>query len=75
MRLLSILFLVLLVAVVGLFAWQNHEDVSLRFFEWGFAIPIAALIGVVYLLGMVSGWSLWRGLRRTIIRATEHNIR
>jgi len=55
MRLLSILFLVLIVAAVGVFAWQNHEDVSLRFFEWGFAIPIAALIGVVYLLGMVSG--------------------
>ena len=75
MRLLSILLLILLVAVVGLFAWQNHEDVALRFFEWGFAIPIAALIAVVYLLGMVSGWSLWRGLRRTIIRVTEHKVR
>jgi uncharacterized integral membrane protein len=74
MRLLSTLFLVLLVTAVGLFAWQNHEDVSLRFFEWGFAIPIAALIAVVYLLGMLSGWSLWRGLRRTFIRATEHKV-
>jgi putative membrane protein len=74
MRLLSIIFLVIVVAVVAVFAWQNHEEVSLRFFEWGFAIPLAALIAVVYLLGMVSGWSLWRALRRSFIRATEHKV-
>jgi uncharacterized integral membrane protein len=74
MRVLSIVFLVLVVALVVVFGWQNHEDVTLRFFEWGFVIPVAALIAVVYLLGMVSGWSLWRGLRRSFIRATEHKV-
>jgi len=74
MRVLSILFLVVVVAFLGAFAWQNHEDVGLRFFGWGFAMPLAALIAVVYLLGMVSGWSLWRALRRSFIRATEHKV-
>jgi uncharacterized integral membrane protein len=71
MRYFSIFFLILVLAAIGLFAWHNHEPVSVRFFHWAFEVPLAALAGGIYVLGMLSGWSLLRALRRSIIHATE----
>lgn len=71
MRYISIGFLVLVLAGIGIFAWHNHNDVPLRFFHWTFELPLAALVGIIYVLGMVSGWSFIRAIRRSFIHATE----
>jgi uncharacterized integral membrane protein len=68
MRVLSFLFLLTFVVVVGLFAWQNLGDVTLRFFDWQATVSLAVLIAAVYIIGMLSGWSVFGMLRRSVRR-------
>lgn len=45
------------VAVVALvLVVQNQETVQTRVLFWGLEMPRFALLGVVYLLGAVTGW-------------------
>jgi putative membrane protein len=71
MRVVYAFVLVVIVAAVVIFAWQNHEDVTLRFLEWKVSYPMALFIAVVYVLGMVSGWSVFGFLKRSIQRVAE----
>jgi hypothetical protein len=66
MRLLCFLFLVLFLAAIGLFAYYNQQDMTLEIFNWSITASVAAVIGVAYLLGMLSGWSVWGMLRRSL---------
>jgi hypothetical protein len=68
MRVLSLIFLVVFAGLVGYFAWVNSGDVTLRFLNWQMTVSLALLIGVVYLLGMLSGWSVLGILRRSVGR-------
>ena len=68
MRVLYITVLVLIVAALAIFAYQNDESVTLRYFRRSITLPISLLIAAVYVLGMVSGWTVvgffrrsWRG--------------
>jgi uncharacterized integral membrane protein len=60
MRLLHYLFLVLLAAAVALFAHFNQEPVAVHYWDYSVTSTVAALVGVVYLLGVVSGGTLLR---------------
>lgn len=76
MRLLCLLFLAVFVAAVGLFIYQNHQEVTLTLFDWSVTASAAVVIGVSYLLGMLSGWSVVGALRRSLNRTTawaEHH--
>jgi lipopolysaccharide assembly protein A len=66
----AIIFLVFLGAV-GLFAVQNMETIKVSFWTWSITGPIALLIVVVYLLGMMSGWAVVAFVRRSLRRVTE----
>jgi uncharacterized integral membrane protein len=68
---MCLLFLVIFAGAVGAFAYFNREPVSVRFFEWSYATPLAAVAGAAYVLGMLSGWSVVGMVRRSIDRATE----
>ncbi len=68
MRFFWFLVLLILLGGVGLFAWQNLGEVTLQFFDWKMSASLAALIGVVYLLGMLSGWTVLGILRRSLDR-------
>lgn len=75
MKLLCFLFLVVFAGAVALFAWQNQQDITLSFLYWTETTNIAAVIGVAYGLGMLSGWTVVGMLRRsanTVIRGIEH---
>jgi len=66
MRAFYAIVLLLFVAAVAVFAFQNQEAVPLRFLQqsidnW----PLALVIGVVYFLGMLSGWTVVGFLRRS----------
>jgi uncharacterized integral membrane protein len=70
MRFVYLLFLILFAGVVAVFAIQNQDVVPLRFdvgfFQWSDSINVALLVGVVYLLGMLSGWTVVGMLRRSL---------
>ena len=71
MRLFYFLVLVVLVAAVGLFAWQNTEDVTLRYLDRSVTQPLSLLIAACYFLGMLSGWTVVGFLKRSLERVTD----
>jgi uncharacterized membrane protein YciS (DUF1049 family) len=71
MRVFWILVLLIIVLAVGLFGWQNDQAVTLHYLDRSMTQPLYLLIGVVYLLGMVSGWSVVGFLKRSVQRVTE----
>jgi lipopolysaccharide assembly protein A len=72
MRVVYFLILLAFAGVVVLFAVQNHEDITVRFLDRSLAIPLSLLVAAVYILGMLSGWTVVGFLRRSWQRATEH---
>jgi uncharacterized membrane protein YciS (DUF1049 family) len=74
MRVLCFLFLVLFAGAAGAFAWFNQQDVTLQFFDRAITLNISALIGIVYALGMLSGWTVVGMVRRSIHRVTDRPL-
>jgi uncharacterized membrane protein YciS (DUF1049 family) len=72
MRYFYLVLLIVILAAVIVFVFQNDERVTLRFFEWQVTLRLAVLVAVSYVLGMVSGWSVFGFLRRSIRRVTDH---
>jgi uncharacterized integral membrane protein len=71
MRWFYLLMLLVIVAAVAVFAVQNNGDVKLRYWDWELTTPLALLVGAVYLLGMLSGWTVVGFLKRTVQRVTK----
>ena len=75
MRVVYFLILVIVVAAVAIFAVQNNESITLQYLDRSISTTLPLLIAAVYLLGMVSGWTvigfLKRSLRRVTHRRTE----
>jgi hypothetical protein len=77
MRALYLLFLLAFAGAVGAYAYFNREEASLRFFNWSLTASLAAVAGVAYLLGMLTGWSIVGLLRRSVERVADrgHDVR
>jgi putative membrane protein len=75
MRVFCLLVLLLLAGAVAVFAFQNQEVVKLQFFNWTESYPLASLVGIVYLAGMVSGWTVIGLVRRSFRRVTDDPVR
>ena len=77
MRFIYFLFLVVFAGAVAVFAVQNQDAVPLRFdvgvFQWSETVNLALLVGVTYLLGMLSGWTVV-GLLRRSLRQVVHDV-
>jgi uncharacterized integral membrane protein len=71
MRWFYLFILLVILAAVAVFAVQNDGDVKLRFWDRELTTPLAILVGAVYLLGMLSGWTVVGFLKRTVQRVTE----
>jgi uncharacterized integral membrane protein len=71
MRAFYFLVLIVIVAALVIFAYQNGESVTLQYFHRSITLPISLLIVVVYVLGMLSGWTVVGFLRRSWRRAME----
>jgi uncharacterized membrane protein YciS (DUF1049 family) len=71
MRWVYLTILVLIVAAVAIFVVQNDESVDLRFLGQGVSVRLSLLLVAVYLLGMVTGWSVVGFLKRSVQRVTE----
>lgn len=71
MRALCLLILIVFLAAVGIFAVQNEMEVTVRFLQYSITTPLAALVGVAYLVGMISGWTVIGVLRRSAATVLE----
>ena len=55
MRFFYFLLLLLFIAVVVMFAYQNNVDTEIKYLDTSKTLPLPALVGAVYLLGMLTG--------------------
>jgi hypothetical protein len=75
MRLLCILFLVAVGAAAYILFHENDQLLTLTFFGRQFTAPVATMMGIAYVLGMLTGWSLLGLLRRSFSAATDFRRR
>ncbi|MDR5906144.1 lipopolysaccharide assembly protein LapA domain-containing protein [Franzmannia qiaohouensis] len=61
---------ILITLIVMVLFVQNIRVVEVNFLAWSLSLPLALLLVVVYVLGMVSGKSLMALVRR--LRASRH---
>jgi uncharacterized integral membrane protein len=71
MRVVYLLILLLVLAAIIVFAVQNNENVTLNYLDRSVSCPLPLLIAAVYVLGMVSGWTVVGFLKRSIQKVTE----
>jgi putative membrane protein len=65
MRWIYLAVIVLFAAATIVFALQNFEIVTMTFLGFNARVPLALLVAVAYLLGAVTGGSLFALLRRS----------
>lgn len=71
MRVFYFLILLVVIAAVAIFALQNNENVTIRYLDRQISSSLAIIIAIVYLLGMVSGWTVVGFLKRSLQRVTD----
>jgi putative membrane protein len=71
MRVLCLLFLVAFVTALGIFAYQNQGEIPLTVGDRTFTASIPLVMGGIYLLGMLSGWTVIGMLRQSVNRVIE----
>jgi uncharacterized integral membrane protein len=71
MRWLHLSVIVLFAAAMVLFAAQNLQSVTMAFLGFSVTVPMALLVGIIYLLGMVTGGSLLSLLRWSVQGARQ----
>jgi lipopolysaccharide assembly protein A len=65
MRWVHLTVIILLVAATLLFVLQNRDVVTISFLGFSIRAPLAILTAVVYVIGAVTGGSLFALLRRS----------
>ena len=71
MRIVYLLILLIVLAAVVVFAVQNNEEITLRYFDRSLTTTLPVLMAAVYALGMLTGWTVIGFLRRSVRRVTE----
>jgi len=69
MRWFHLAVIVLFAAVTTIFAVQNLQSVTVSLLRISAQMPLAFLVVIIYLLGAVTGSSLFALLRRALQRA------
>ena len=66
MRWVYLAIVIVFVAALIIFVFQNTQSVGISFLALGVTLPLAALVFIVYVLGALSGGSLSALLRRSV---------
>lgn len=74
MRALCFLFLLVFIAAVAFLAYQNQQEVTLVIWDKVVVTTIPVLVGLTYLAGMLSGWTVVGILRRSINRVISQPL-
>ena len=67
MRWVHIAIIVLFVAAIVIFAFQNLEMTTMSFLGFSVRAPLALIAAVIYLLGAATGGSLFALVRRSYV--------
>ncbi len=67
MRWFHIAIIVLFVAAIIIFAFQNLEMTTMSFLGFSIRAPLALIAAVIYLLGAATGGSLFALVRRSYV--------
>ena len=67
MRWFYLAIVIVFVAALIIFVFQNTQSVGISFLALGVTLPLAVLVFVVYVLGALSGGSLYALLRRSVV--------
>ena len=71
MRYVQAILLLVFLGALGIFAVQNTNTITVRFLEWGINAPLALVSVAVYLLGMLTGWTVVAFVSRSLRRVSE----
>lgn len=71
MRVVQAILLLVFLGALGIFAVQNTNTITVRFLEWGITAPLALVSVAVYLLGMLTGWTVVAFVSRSLRRVTQ----
>lgn len=66
MRWLYLVVIIVFVAAIVIFSAQNLEVITISFLGLSLRAPLALLVVIVYVLGAITGGSLFALLRRSI---------
>ncbi len=66
MRWLYLAIVIVFVAALIIFVFQNTASVSMAFLTFGVTLPLALLVFIFYVLGALTGGSLYALLRRSV---------
>jgi putative membrane protein len=71
MRVIYTLILLVFLGATAIFALQNRAPVTIQYLDRSVSCELSLVIGVTYLLGMLTGWTIVGLLRRSIHRVSE----
>lgn len=71
MKTIYLILLIVFIAAITIFAIQNLDTHNVQFLHMSVQAPLAAVIAVAYILGMITGWSVFGFIRRSVKRVTE----
>jgi lipopolysaccharide assembly protein A len=74
MRWVYLVLIVLIAAATLVFCVQNRDLVTMSFLQFGIRAPLGVLALVVYVLGAVTGGSLYALLRKSVRGARRPQI-
>ena len=60
---IGIIITAVVVVILGIFVWQNHESVEIEFLFLGVSLPLWAVVGIFMALGALLG-GVWRWVMR-----------
>ncbi len=66
-----LIFTVLAISAVAVFALQNRDPITVSFLAGSVQIPKVAVIIGSYILGMITGWGLFGLLKHAIKRSSS----
>ncbi len=72
MRFIQAVLLLVFLTMIGVFALQNRDIITVNFLKWNLSEPVPFVMVVVYLLGMLSGWTVVAFVRGSFRRMAEH---
>lgn len=75
MRIFHTIVVAVLALIVLVFAIQNFQATTISFFNMTMTAPLAVVVAVVYLLGMLTGGSFVSLIRRAVTTAVGRGSR
>jgi lipopolysaccharide assembly protein A len=75
MRWVYVIVVVVFVAAMILFAIQNREVVTMSFLGFSLSAPLAILAAIAYVLGGITGGSLYALLRKSVRESRLRPVR